>query len=179
MFVAQRWAQAFLGACGDKKTEGLAVLRVFESCAGRRNFGAGSGAARRLGSAFHEALDLSARNAGTEAACRTVMLLVKKGLVKHLSVLVCEAEKAWNAENGILVAVLDSAFPPSDEFTQTLVEAIKRKTAAREVRLNVRLEPRLIGGCRLHIGTQCLDASISGQLHKMAEDLHAVGGFSW
>jgi F-type H+-transporting ATPase subunit delta len=181
MFAERRWARAFLDACGDKKEDGLAALRVFKSCAGKWYVGTGSFAARRLFRVLREAVEASGggENAGILAACRTLTLLVQKGLAKYLGSLEAAAEKMWEAENGILTAGLDSAFPLDEGFTDTLKGAIAGKTAVREVRLSVRLMPELIGGCRLHIGTECLDASLRGQLHKMAADLHAAGGFSW
>lgn len=121
----------------------------------------------------------SGAGAGFEAARRTLMLLVKKGCAKRLPALVREAQAVWDAENGIRNFVLESAFPPDAEFTQTLQKTLQEKTSARQIRLSVRLMPELIGGCRLRIGTQLLDASVNGQLHRMAADLHAAGGFSW
>jgi F-type H+-transporting ATPase subunit delta len=189
MFAAGRWARAFLAACGDEKDEGLAVLKTLDSCAPAAFWGSGSGAAQRLGrllsGAAKRGAGESGAGAGTDvgagfsAACRTLMLLVKKGCAKHFPALVREAQAVWDAENGIHTLVLESAFPPDEEFMETLRRAIQEKTAARQIHLNVRLMPELIGGCRLRIGTQLLDASVSGQLHKMAADLHAAGGFSW
>ncbi|MDR1317423.1 MAG: ATP synthase F1 subunit delta [Spirochaetales bacterium] len=180
MFAAGRWARAFLAACADKKEEGLAVLKAFESCAPAAFWGSGSGAAERLGRILSGAAGGRAgeSGAGFEAARRTLMLLVRKGGARYLPALVREAQAAWDAENGIWTFVLESAFPPDEEFTQTLRKALQEKTAARQIRLNVRLMPELIGGCRLRIGTQLLDASVNGQLHRMAADLHAAGGFS-
>jgi hypothetical protein len=181
MFAAGRWAQAFLDACADKKEDGLAALKAIESCAPPAFWGSGSGAAQRLGRALSGAPGISAlgENPGILAACRTLMLLVKKDRVKHISEVVREAQAIWESENGILSVVIESAFPLDEEFTEILRKAIQEKTAARQLRLIPRVVPDLIGGCRLRMGTQCVDASVSGQLHKMAADLHAAGGFSW
>ncbi|MDR1625218.1 MAG: F0F1 ATP synthase subunit delta [Spirochaetia bacterium] len=180
MFGAGRWARAFLDACADKTEEGLAALEALEACFPAASWGSGGGASARLGRTL-----LGARgrvfeaNAGTAAACRTLMLLVKRGLAGRLSEVAGEARRIWDAENGVLAVVLESAFPLDGEFIETLRRAVQEKTAARLVHVSARLAPHLIGGCRLRVGTQCLDASVSGQLRKMAADLHAAGGFSW
>ncbi|MDR1933717.1 MAG: F0F1 ATP synthase subunit delta [Spirochaetales bacterium] len=178
MFEAGRWAQAFLAACGSRKEEGIAALKVFESCMERVPIGSGSAAADRLGKMIRESLGTSS-DRGTEAARRTVMLLVKKGFTKRTASVLREAKKLFEAENGILRVVVDSAFALDARFEGVLRGTIKERTAAREVILHVRIMPQLIGGCRLYIGTQCFDASVHGQLHKMAADLRAAGGFAW
>jgi hypothetical protein len=180
MFDAGRWARAFLAACADKTEEGLEVFKALESCVPAGSWGSGSEAAERLGRTLLGAPGrVFDANAGTLAACRTLMLLVKKGFARHFPEVAGEARRIWEAGNGILAVVLESAFPPDEEFMETLRRAVQEKTAARLLKVSVRLMPQLIGGCRLRIGTQCLDASVSGQLRKMAADLHAAGGFSW
>jgi F-type H+-transporting ATPase subunit delta len=178
MFAAGRWAQAFLAACGNQKEDGIAALRVFAGCMERIPIGTGTLAANRLEKMFHASVGASPDRA-VEAACRTLALLVRKGFTKRVSAVLREAEKIREEENGILNVVVDSAFALDEEFTTSLRGKIKEETAAREVRLNVRLMPYLIGGVRLHIGAECFDASVRGQLHKMAADLRAAGGFAW
>jgi hypothetical protein len=179
MFAAGRWARAFLAACAGHEEEGLAALKAIGACVPAASWDAGSGAAERLGRALFGAAGFSDAGAGRLAACRTLVLLVRKGLARHLPELVREAQKIWEAENGILAVVLESAFPLEGEFVETLRRAVQEKTAARRIDVDLRLEPRLIGGCRLRVGAQCLDASLSGQLRKMAADLRAAGGSSW
>jgi F-type H+-transporting ATPase subunit delta len=108
---------------------------------------------------------------------------LSKGLVRHIPAVAREAEKLFEAENGILTITVDFAFPPDGKdgaaFSGRLAAAVKEKTGSREVRVNTRLMPELIGGCRLYIGSECLDASLRGQLHKMAADLSAAGGNAW
>jgi F-type H+-transporting ATPase subunit delta len=74
---------------------------------------------------------------------------------------------------------VDCTFPLDEAFTEALRAKLREETAAREVRIDARLMPELIAGCRLHIGSDCRDASLRGQLHKMAADLRAAGGCSW
>jgi F-type H+-transporting ATPase subunit delta len=178
MFAAQRWAQAFMTACADGKEEGLAVFKAVAEAAARMRTGAGTSAARRLEAMLKAGLGPSP-DGGSLAACRTALLLVRKGLARHIPAVAREAEKIWERENRILRARVESAFPLDEEFTDELCVKIREKTAAREVRLDARVMPDLIGGCRLRLGTQCLDASLRGQLQKMAADLHAAGGWAW
>ena len=172
MFAASRWARAFLAACKDKREEGLAVLAGYASA--RCRLDAGAGGARRLEEALYKAAGGSPGE-GAVAALRTAVLLVKRGRGRHIRAVLEAAKRINDEENKILDVRVDSASPLSEEFIETLCETLRRQTSAREVRINSRLMPELIAGCRLSLGSDCLDASLRGQLHKMAADLHAAG----
>ena len=178
MFAADRWAQAFMNVCAGAQEEGLAVFQAFADGIRRARIGSGSGAEKRFEKLVRDSLGAAPQGAAA-AACRTLALLLRKGMSRHIPAVAREARKLWEAQNGILNATLDSAFPPEADFTDALAAALREKTAAREVRLKLRLMPDLIGGCRLYMGSECLDASVRGQLKKMAADLHAAGGIQW
>jgi F-type H+-transporting ATPase subunit delta len=178
MFAAERWARAFMAACADKKEEGLAVFKAFADYVPRMRIGAGNPAARRLEAGLKAGLGQPLEG-GSLAACRTALLLVRKGLARHIPAVAREAEKIWETENRIFTVCVESAFPLEAAFTDALRAKIREKTAAREVRLDTRVMPDLIGGCRLRLGTRRFDASLRGQLHKMAADLRAAGGWAW
>ena len=176
MFASPRWAQAFMAACQDKKEEGLAVLAACAAAASR--LGTGSRDAGHLEDAFRSACgDFPGK--GAWAACKTAALLVQRGHARYIPAVLREAGKIFDEENKILTVRVDSAFPLDEAFTEALRAKLREQTAAREVRISLNLMPELIAGCRLHMRSDCLDASLRGQLHKMAADLHAAGGASW
>ena len=178
MFAALRWAEAFLAACGNKKEEGLAVLAACAAAASRSRLGRGYLAARHLEEALRNAGG-DAPGAGALAACRTAALLVRKGMARQVPAVLREALKIHDGENNILNVRVDSAFPLDEAFMEALRAKLREQTAAREVRVTPRLMPELLAGCRLFMGSDCLDASLRGQLHKMAASLHAAEGWSW
>jgi F0F1-type ATP synthase delta subunit len=183
MFAEERWARAFISVCGANAEEGSAALNAISDCVlAIRGRVAGVSAARRLESV----LNLAREKAGAEAsggaveiACRVTVLLTRKGFLRHLPRLLVAVEKIRNAENGIRTAVVESAFPLDHDYLAELGEKIKRETGCREVRVSVRITPEILGGCRLMLDGELWDASLAGQLQKMAADLHAAGGAAW
>jgi len=78
---------------------------------------------------------------------------------------------AKSQEEGVKEAVVHSAFPIDD----TQVAALLKELEARfGTRLNARVEvdPSLIGGVRVAVGDQVLDASVRGKLDAMAVALN-------
>jgi F-type H+-transporting ATPase subunit delta len=175
MFVAERWAGAFAGVCGEDAGEGLAALRVFAALGGEIP-GAlfGSGAAAQLDRVIRNAIEKAGPpygDRGTEFALRLTVLLVKKGLFKYINSIIAEVEAILDRKNRVTVVIVESAFPPDGELQAGIVRAVKRRTGVAEVKLQFRIIPELIGGCRLRMGGEFFDASIRGQLQKMAEEL--------
>ncbi len=64
-------------------------------------------------------------------------------------------------------AAIESAFPIDDATTKVLVADLERKFGCR-VRATVTVEPELIGGVRIAVGDQVIDASVRGKLSAMA-----------
>jgi F-type H+-transporting ATPase subunit delta len=184
MFAAERWAQAFIDACGYENLEnGITALKVIEGCLASASGAVfGSACALRMGGMLRSAGEKAGYpggDKGMEAARHTVMLLIKKNLVKHLHSVIQEIEKIRAAKNGLVTVTVESVFPLTADSAKALKARLTEKLAAREIDLRARIVPELLGGCRLYIGGECWDASLRGQLHKMAAALDAAGGFSW
>ncbi|MDR2588481.1 MAG: F0F1 ATP synthase subunit delta [Spirochaetales bacterium] len=178
MFAAERWARVFLAASSNQE-EALAALKALSGpVLSLRGVVSGSSAAFRLEAMLNAAVKAGGLESGC-AAVRLLVLLVKKGFLRHLPRLIREIENIYEAENRIQRVLVESAFPLEDKYLDTLQESVMRYTCAREVRMSVRIIASLLGGCRLRLGSQCLDASLRGQLQKMAVDLQAAGGFAW
>jgi F-type H+-transporting ATPase subunit delta len=184
MFMPERWAQAFIDACGYENLEnGTAALKAINACLLHASGAVfGSVCALQMGEMLRTAGEKAGYHGGDkgmEAARYTFMLLIKKNLIKHLHSIIQEIEKIQAAKNGIITVTVDSVFPLDADYTQVLIARIKEKLAVREINLEMRIVPELLGGCRIRIGSDCWDASLRGQLHKMATNLHIAGGFSW
>jgi F-type H+-transporting ATPase subunit delta len=180
MFPGDRWADAFVAVCADHAGQGLAALKAFApllaSLPGRAE---GTGDALALERILRAALEAAGAGAdpGAEIAVRFVALLVRRGLLKQLGEAVHAVEQKVDAKNGVLVAELESASPLDKDLQEELTAALIRSYGAREIRLLPRLLPELLGGYRLRIGADLVDASLRGQLQRMAVDLHAAGSF--
>lgn len=75
-----------------------------------------------------------------------------------------------NAREGTREAVVSSAFPLDAAQLEKLVAELERKFG-RKVKATVEIAPELIGGVRIALGDQVIDASIRGKLNAMAASL--------
>lgn len=75
-----------------------------------------------------------------------------------------------NAQEGTRKAIVSSAFPLNDAQLANLVADLERKFGCK-VKATVELVPELIGGVRIALGDQVIDASVRGKLNAMAVSL--------
>ena len=80
--------------------------------------------------------------------------------------------KVRELKQAVLAEVI-SAVELSDEQKETVRQKVQRMTEARSVELETRVDPDLIGGVIIQIGSQVLDASIRGQLRRIGLQLGA------
>lgn len=96
-----------------------------------------------------------------------MLLLVENGRVEILPQVSQLFEQLKTQHEGVLVAKIASAFVMSDaqlkELTTGLETRFKRKITAE-----VSVDPELIGGVKVEIGDEVLDASVRGKLEAMA-----------
>ncbi|MDR0597471.1 MAG: F0F1 ATP synthase subunit delta [Treponema sp.] len=181
MFPSDRWADAFVTVCAGHAEEGLAVLKAFvpllSRLPGRIAGTADALALERMLRAALEAAGTGPGETGAENAVRFVALLVRRGLFKELDAAVRAVEQRVDAQNGVLVADLESARPLEGDLQEALKAALIRKYGAREIRLAARVVPELLGGCRLRVRGDLVDSSVRGHLQRMAGDLHAAQSF--
>jgi F-type H+-transporting ATPase subunit delta len=176
MFVPRRWAAAFINVMGDKAAEGLTVLALLSAWI-QELPGAvfGSHAAKRLEELIAGGAErIGAGKTGTLEICsRFVCLLVRRNLFTHIDPVLREIEKLLNEQRSILPVVVESALPLDGETEALIIEGLKKRKGAAEVRLEKRINPALIGGFRLKLGDEVIDGSLRGQLRRMADELAA------
>ena len=68
---------------------------------------------------------------------------------------------------GVKHAEITSAFPLDDATLKNLVAELEAKYSCR-LRVTVKLDPELIGGVRMAVGDEVIDASVRGKLAAMA-----------
>lgn len=71
---------------------------------------------------------------------------------------------------GVLDAVVESAYALDDAMQADLIATLTKKYG-KTVRIEVRVVPELIGGVRVLVGDDVIDASVSGKLQAMAASL--------
>ncbi len=78
---------------------------------------------------------------------------------------------AKSQEEGVKEAVVHSAFPIDDAQVAALLQQLEARFATR-LTARVVVDPSLIGGVRVAVGDQVLDASVRGKLDSMAVALN-------
>ncbi|MFV0372194.1 MAG: F0F1 ATP synthase subunit delta [Azonexus sp.] len=80
-------------------------------------------------------------------------------------------ELAKSQEEGVQEAVVYSAFPIDDAQIAALLQQLEPRFGTR-LTARVEVDPSLIGGVRVTVGDQMLDASVRGKLDAMAVALN-------
>lgn len=78
---------------------------------------------------------------------------------------------ALKAEHERLVEVEVSSAAPIDEAQQQRLAAALVKRLGREVRIQISIDPALIGGAIIRAGDTVIDGSLRGRLNKLADAL--------
>ncbi|MBR8831120.1 MAG: ATP synthase subunit delta [Chroococcopsis gigantea SAG 12.99] len=100
-----------------------------------------------------------------------LMLLVDKRRIAFLEP-VCEQFLILvRGLTNTVLAEVTSATQLSDSQLQTVIDKVKTLTAAEVVELSTSVDPGLIGGVIIKVGSQVLDASIRGQLQRIGNSL--------
>ncbi|MDR2519366.1 MAG: F0F1 ATP synthase subunit delta [Spirochaetaceae bacterium] len=198
MFAKERWAAAFINTAACDLDNGLEALRL---CA---RFAAaipkplsGRTDALALEKALRRSMERACvSGAGAEYACRFLCLLVRKGRFtpRNSKALLEEIERLKERKQNTLVVRLDSAFPLDEDVAAQVKERLRRaslrraslrragargaeagaEAGAEEIRLITRVEPELLGGCRLQIGSRSIDGSLRFLLQNMGSYLQAA-----
>ena len=81
-----------------------------------------------------------------------------------------EFERLAAAEEGELTVELTTAFELSDEEARTIVSQIEQRSG-RKVEASRTVDPDLIGGMVLQVGSRRVDASVRGRIEQLGREL--------
>jgi F-type H+-transporting ATPase subunit delta len=98
-----------------------------------------------------------------------VLLLSEKGRTAQLPEIYREFDALVAAEAGRLNVELTTAYELSDEEAASIVEKIEQ-SSGRTVEATRSVDPALIGGIVLQVGSHRLDASVRGRLNRLRHD---------
>lgn len=103
-----------------------------------------------------------------DLALRFVELLLSNYRLRYLPVVLEALEAEVNRRLGVAIARVTTAHPLDDEETERLRSALAGKLD-RRVDLELAVDPSLIAGFRARVGSTLYDASLQGQLDRLAE----------
>ena len=99
-----------------------------------------------------------------------LLVLVQKNRVAGLREIAREFDRLVAAEERRLEVELTTALELSDEEAQEIVAEIER-SAGRTLEATRKVDPNLIGGIVLQVGSLRVDASVRGRLEKLRHEL--------
>ncbi len=107
---------------------------------------------------------------GDELLRNFLRLLAEKGRIGELDEVQREFERLVAAAEGQLDVELTTAYDLSEEESNAIVDQIAR-ASGRRVRATRSVDPALIGGLVLQVGSRRVDASVRGRLERLRREL--------
>jgi F-type H+-transporting ATPase subunit delta len=108
---------------------------------------------------------------GADDLLRNFMLvLVDKNRAGQLEEIAREFERLAAEHEGVVHAELTTAVELSDADAKELLQQIER-ASGRRVEATRKVDPNLIGGIVLQVGSHRLDASVRGRLERLRREL--------
>lgn len=97
-------------------------------------------------------------------------ILVENRRLEVLPEISAQFAELKNTQEGTREALVTSAFPLTEAQREKLIETLERKFGC-QIKATVEIDPELIGGVRIALGDQVIDASVRGKLNAMAVSL--------
>ncbi|GAB4228485.1 MAG: ATP synthase F1 subunit delta [Elainellaceae cyanobacterium] len=98
-------------------------------------------------------------------------LLVDRGRIVFLEEIAKQFQELVRQLNQTVLAEVTSAVSLSDGQQEAIRQKVVDMTQARQVELDVKVDPDLIGGVIIKVGSQIIDASLRGQLRRIGTRL--------
>ena len=106
----------------------------------------------------------------TELAAKVLEVLVRNHRINDVDAIL-EALAAYvNKALGVAVAEVRSAKALGPEEIQQLADTLSKKVG-KKVELDIKTDPKLLGGFVVRIGSEIWDASVAGKINKFRESL--------
>lgn len=112
---------------------------------------------------------------GAQKLTQNFLQLVAK---KRRQAALPEILKAFQSEiahrRGELVATVTSAAPLTDAQQAALIQNLSHQHSGARITLDVQVNPALLGGLTVRVGSRLYDRSLSGQLDRLQQQLNAA-----
>jgi F-type H+-transporting ATPase subunit delta len=102
-----------------------------------------------------------------------LLLLVDRGRIPFLDSIAQKFLELSYKEESIEIAKITSSIQLSADQQKEIAEKLKVITGAKQIKLALKVDPQLIGGFTIEIGSKMIDTSIRGQLKQISSLLGA------
>jgi F-type H+-transporting ATPase subunit delta len=149
------------------------VSRALESSEELRTFVTNPGVGRKEKRALVASLAEAAK--APEVAGRLLQALLDRGRFLKLASVLEAVREQLDVEQGVVQATVRSAVPLAAEAEKGIREALEARTGTR-VRLRTELDPSLLSGFVVRLGSELFDASLSRRLTRARKALEGASG---
>jgi F-type H+-transporting ATPase subunit delta len=150
-----------------------AVARALEGSEELRVFVTNPGIGRKEKRALVASLAETAK--APEVAARLLRALLDRGRFLKLASVLEAIREQLDVERGVFEATVRSAAPLDADAETGIREALEARTGTR-VRLHAELDPSLLSGFVVRIGSEVFDASLSRRLARARKALESASG---
>jgi len=149
------------------------VARALDSSDELRAVLANPGVGRKERRALVAALAKAAQ--APAVAERLLRALLDRGRLPKLPAVLEAVRRRLDEERGVVEATVRSAAPLDDDAARGIREALEARTGTR-VRLRAELDPALLSGFVVRLGSEVFDASLARRLARARKALEGASG---
>jgi F-type H+-transporting ATPase subunit delta len=96
-----------------------------------------------------------------------LMILVDRNRILYLKGICQQYQDALRKIKGIILAEVTSAVALSEQQTAAIVDKVKAMTGSNSVEVAATINPDILGGVIIKVGSQLLDSSLRSQLRRI------------
>lgn len=108
-----------------------------------------------------------------ESSLKFLLLLIDRDRISVLDSVIQKFLELSYQEDSIAIAKITSSIQLSAQQQQNIAEKLKVISGAKQIKLALKVDPQLIGGFTIEIGSKLIDTSIRGQLRQISSILGA------
>jgi len=123
-----------------------------------------------------KAIDAVLAKAGISGiAANFVKLVAAKRRLFFIRPMIADFRKLYDASRGVTRAEVTSASPLSDANLAALKDQLKAASGGRDVQLDVKVDPAIVGGLIVKLGSRMVDGSLRTKLNAIRLAMKEVG----
>lgn len=113
-------------------------------------------------------LDAVTKGSISEMTAAFNRLLIAKSREGELPEIITSFISQYKEKKGIQIVTLTTAVPASAEVRQSIIDQVKKTSNFKEIELQEKVDPSIIGGFKLQAGDKFVDASVAYELSQVS-----------
>lgn len=170
--IARPYAEALFKAAGDQAAEAAEWLEALAAIAAHEQLLAFAADPKVTAQQVYDVVTGVLAGALPPMGQNFLRAVIDNERLAALPEIARQFRARLNAQRGVADARVESAFPIDGAQLDEL-KAVLEKRFGRQLRLQVEVRPELIGGVRVVVGDEVLDASVKARLEQMRVALTA------